>query len=269
MKNRLRELIKQNKPSLGTRILSVWPGVIELLGQTGTFDYVEFVAEYSPWTLPDLDNIARTAELYDISSMIKIDAIPRSYIASKALSSGIQNFLFADIRTVEDAEEAVKSVRNEPKGIMGIGSYRAAGYVFTKFSVSDYRNACQDAVIAIMIEKKSAVEHLEEILSIDEIDFVQFGPSDYGLSIGLTGEPGSTWGFNNEKVKEAELKTIKTALKMGKHPRVELQTLDSIQQYIDLGVTDFSIGTDIRVLYNYWREEGDEFRKLFSDLGKP
>ncbi len=44
--------------------------------------------------------------------------------------------------------------------------------------------------------------------------------------------------------------------------------LDSIKQYIDLGVTDFSIGTDISVLYNYRREEGDEFRKLFSDLGK-
>jgi len=265
-KNRVRDLIRQGKATLGTRLLNTGPGMIEILGQTGLFDYIEFVAEYAPWTLYDLDNMARAAELHNISSMIKIDAVPRSYIAAKALASGIQNFLFTDIRTADDAEEAVKSIRSEPKGIMGIGSYRVVGYVLTTCSAADYRKICDDAVIAIMIEKKSAVENLEQILSLEDIGMVQFGPSDYGLSIGLSGEPGTDWGLNSPKVKEAELKTIKTALRMNKRPRVELQTLDGIQQYIDLGVRDFSIGTDIRILHNYWKEKGEEARRIFSQL---
>lgn len=267
-KNRLRELIKQDKPTVGTRIMSTWPGIIELIGQTVAFDYVEFLGEYAPWTLYDLEHLARACELYGMSSMIKIDAVPRSHIAARTLQSGIQNFLFADIRTVKDVEEAVRSVRLEPKGMMGIGNFRIGGYVFTNYSVADYRKASEDAVVALMIEKRVAVDNLEEILSVEGVDMVQFGPWDYGLSIGLTGETGTPWGLDNPKVKEAELKTIKTALKMGRRPRVELNNLDLVQQYIDLGVRDFNIGTDIRILYDFWKDKGENLKKLLSKLEK-
>ena len=49
--NRLRELLDDGKPSLGTRVMSPWPSVIEIVGHSGMFDYVEFVAEYSPFDL--------------------------------------------------------------------------------------------------------------------------------------------------------------------------------------------------------------------------
>ena len=39
--------------------------------------------------------------------------------------------------------------------------------------------------MALMIEKESAVQNLEEILSIGGIDMVQFGPADYSMSIGI------------------------------------------------------------------------------------
>lgn len=266
--NKLRKLIREDKPTIGTRILSQWPAIVEIIGQTGLFDYVEFLAEYTPWTLYDLENLARAAELYNMSSMIKIDAVPRSYFAAKALQSGIQNFLFADIRNIKDAEEAVKSVRLEPKGLMGIGNFRVGGYVFATSSVADYRKAAEDAVIAFMIEKKSVVENLEEILSIEGVDMVQFGPWDYGLSIGLTGEPGTPWGLTDPKVKEAELKTIKTAIKMDKRPRVEMRSinLDLVKEYLKLGVKDFNIGVDLATLYNFFKKEGEEIRKILREF---
>jgi len=89
---------------------------------------------------------------------------------------------------VEDAENAVKAVRSEPKGINCIGLYRSVGYVFSTVSIPEFVKACDDVVVALMIEKKSAVENLEEILSVDGVDMVQFGPADYSLSIGLPGE---------------------------------------------------------------------------------
>jgi len=265
-KNRLRELIEGDKPTVGTHMMSTWPGIVELIGHAGGYDYVEFVSTYAPWDLYDLDNIARATQLADISSMIKIDQEPRTFIAERALAAGIQNVLFADIRTVDDAEQAVKAVRAEPKGVMGMGMFRTAEYVFAKSSPSDYRKTCEDAVIAFMIEKKSAVDHLEEILSVEGVDMVQFGPWDYSLSLGLSGEPGTTWGLSDPKVKEAELKTIKTALKMDKRPRVELDSLEKAQDYIDIGVRDFCIGTDVSILYEWWKCKGENIRKLLSRL---
>lgn len=258
--NRLRNLMKKSKPTIGTRILIVWPGVTELIGYTDMYDYVEFVSEYAPYDLHDFDNLARAAELVGISSMVKIDQEPRTYIAERALAAGIQNILFADIRTVEDAEEAVRAVRAEPKGFNGIRMDRRVGYVGCTASAADVVKMCEDAVVALMIEKKSAVENLEEILSVEGIDMVQFGPSDYSLSIGLPGET------SHAKVKEAELKTIKTALKMNVAPRAEIRNPEQAKKYIGLGVRNFSLNTDITILYDWWKNNGSELKTILSNL---
>jgi 4-hydroxy-2-oxoheptanedioate aldolase len=53
------------------------------------FDYVEYLGEYSPWNLHDLENFGRAVELFDMSSMIKVDQNCRAFIAQRALGSGI------------------------------------------------------------------------------------------------------------------------------------------------------------------------------------
>ena len=71
--NRLRQLLKTDRPSIGTHIHATWPSMMEVIGHTGVYDYVEFVAEYGPFDLHDLDNLCRAAELHNLSSMIKVD----------------------------------------------------------------------------------------------------------------------------------------------------------------------------------------------------
>jgi 4-hydroxy-2-oxoheptanedioate aldolase len=66
--------------------------------------------------------------------MMKIDQEPRVYLASRAIGSGIQNLLFADIRTVEDAKEAVAAARAETPetgGRVGAAMRRDVGYVLS------------------------------------------------------------------------------------------------------------------------------------------
>lgn len=155
---------------------------------------MEFVSEYALYDLHDLDNLARASELAGISSMIKIEQEPRTFIAGRALAAGIQNVLFADLRTVKDAWEAVRAVRAEPKGVNGIGIDRRIGYVDAVASLAEVVKICEDAVVALMIEKKSAIENLEEILSVEGIDTVQFGPADYSLGIWLARRGRSSKG---------------------------------------------------------------------------
>ena len=65
-------------------------------------------------------------------TMIKVDQEPRTLIAGRAIGSGIQNVLFADVRTVEDAKESVAAVRAETPqtgGPHGSGDRRFAGYI--------------------------------------------------------------------------------------------------------------------------------------------
>ena len=260
-KNKLREMLKEGKSTLGTRLLSVWPGMVEIVGHTGIFDYVEFLGEYSSWDLRDLENFARAVELFDMSSMIKVDQNNRAFIAQRALGSGIQNILFTDIRTVEDARECVCIVRAETpqtKGINGAANRRNVGY-YLEAGSPEYVKAMEGAVVALMIEKREAIDNLEEILSVKGIDMVQFGPGDYSLSLGYPGQR------NHPKVKEAELKTIKIALKKGIRPRVEIGSIDykikELQKYIELGVKDFSLPSEGKIVYEWLKKHGKNIRK--------
>jgi len=261
-KNKLREMMKEGKPALGTRLLSVWPGMVEIVGHTRMFDYVEYLGEYSPWNLHDLENFGRAVELFDMSSMIKVDQNNRAFIAQRALGSGIQNVLFTDIRTVEDARECVRIVRAETpqtKGINGAANRRNVGY-YLEAGSPEYVKAMDEAVIALMIEKKEAVDNLEEILSVKGIDMVQFGPGDYSLSLGYPGQR------NHPKVKEAELKIVKTALKKGIRPRVEIGSIDykieDFQKYVELGIKDFSLPSEGKIIYEWLKKHGENIRKL-------
>ena len=90
------------------------PTIIELIGHSGMFDYVEFVAEYGPYDLHSLENLGRAIDLFPgFSGMIKVEQEPRTFITVRALGSGIQNLLFADIRSVADAASVHQRPRAE------------------------------------------------------------------------------------------------------------------------------------------------------------
>jgi 2-keto-3-deoxy-L-rhamnonate aldolase RhmA len=258
--NKLRSLLDAGQPTIGTRVQSTWPSIIEVIGHTGVFDYVEFLAEYAPFDLYTLDNFCRAAELFDMTAMIKLDQEPRQFLAQRAIGAGFQSVLFADCRTVEDARACVRIVRPETPEDGGIYGVAMRRFAFMGYGGGpEYVQALRDVVLVLMIEKKGAVDHLEEILSVDGIDMVQWGPADYSLSIGRPGERDSP------EVKAVERQVIETALSMGIPPRAEIRTVDQAKTYLDLGVRHFSIGIDISILYNWLKHNGEDLRRVISE----
>lgn len=264
-KNRLRQLLDADQPSLGTHLHSSWPSIIELVGHSGMFDYIEFVAEYAPYDLYGLENMARAVDLFDhMSSMMKIEQEPRTFLTVRAIGSGIQNVLFADPRTAADVEACVRAVRAETPasgGLHGVGMRRDVGHVM-ECGTPSFVQALDEAVVGIMIEKQSAVENLEALLSVKGVDMVQFGPADYSMSIGLTGQ----WA--HPKVKEAEKYVIETALRLGIAPRAEIAHPDQAKAYLEMGVKHFCIGWDVGILFEWFKHNGKAMRDILG-VGAP
>jgi 4-hydroxy-2-oxoheptanedioate aldolase len=261
--NRLRQRLDAGQPTLGTHILSSWPTLVELVGQAGHYDYVEFVAEYAPFTLPDLDNLGRALELCGLAGMIKVEQTQWTHQTMRAIGSGFQAILFADVRTVADAHECVAAVRAETprprrgRGLLGVGLRRDVG-TFREAGSAAYVDALDEVVVVLMVEKRQCVEDLQAILSVPGVDMVQFGPADYAMSIGHAGE------WTHPEVREAERYTIETALKMGIAPRVEIGEPGQAAPYLQMGVKHFCMGWDVGVLHRYWRDAGAEMAALLG-----
>ena len=166
----------------------------------------------------NLDNLCRTAELYDMGSMIKVDQTHQGFLAQRGIGAGFSSVLFTDCRSADDVRECVRFVRPdtpEDKGLYGAATRRHTymGYGGTP----DYVQALRDIVVAIMIEKKGAVDNLEEILSVPGVDMVQWGSTDYSMSIGRVGEK------DHPEVVAARNRVFELATKMGVPPRAEIQ----------------------------------------------
>jgi 4-hydroxy-2-oxoheptanedioate aldolase len=258
--NRFRELLNAGEPTLGTRVNAVWPSVVEALGHTRVFDYVEFLGEYAPFDLHDLDNFCRAAELFDMTATIKVDQDPRTFLAQRAIGAGFQGVLFTDCHSAEEVRQCVRIVRPETPedgGINGVGVRRMT-YV-GRAGTPEYVQALRDVVVMIMIEKRQAVEHLEEILAVEGIDMIQWGPSDYSMSIGKAG------GRALPEIKAVGHQVFETARRVGVPARAEIVSVDQARYYLDLGVRHFCLGTDLSILYEWWKTNGDALRKVVAD----
>ncbi|HLZ10619.1 MAG TPA: 2,4-dihydroxyhept-2-ene-1,7-dioic acid aldolase, partial [Chloroflexota bacterium] len=151
--NRLRILLNEGKPSLGTRIQSTWPTITELVGRSQKFDYVEFLAEYAPYDLYALDNLGRAIELFpNFTGLIKMEQSAQHHLAIRAMAAGIQNLLFTDVRTAADARECVRIVKPETPELGG--SHGNAGGRAAAGALPAIVKSYDEAVIVLMIEKK-------------------------------------------------------------------------------------------------------------------
>jgi 2-keto-3-deoxy-L-rhamnonate aldolase RhmA len=260
----LQQRLKQGKPTTATRIQSTWPLIVEACAATGSFDYVELVAEYAPFDFKDLENFVRAAELHNIAAMIKLDFQNRFYMAQRAMASGFQAVLFTDHKTPEEVRDSIRMTlpdTPQDKGRFGYPNARWQGYR-SREPQMEYASMVRNILRAFMIEKKEAMDNIEEICSIPGVDMVQFGPSDYCMSLG--------WNLQDHRqdAKEAEKKMIAAALRHGVHSRCEINTLEEAELYWNLGVRHFCIGDEIRNNRAYWNGPCKAVRDMTLSAGR-
>lgn len=257
--NKLRELLVAGKPTVGTRLNTTWATMTEAVGVTGLYDYVEFLAEYSPYTQYDLENIARAAELHNMGSMIKVDVLNRGFEARRAIASGFQAILFTDHRNADEVRESLHTIRPDCPGVcegdMGFAFRRWIGFRPITPQL-EFAEMARQTVAVFMIEKKEAMDNIDEICSVPGVDMVQFGPYDYGMSCGVNTRD------DESRIRSEEKRMIAAALRHGVRPRCEINSVDEAKYYRDLGVRDFNLGLEILVMQAFWKKEGQILRDM-------
>jgi 4-hydroxy-2-oxoheptanedioate aldolase len=153
----------------------------------------------------------------------------------------------------------VRAEHPDHGGLHGVGLRRDVRTVLHGGS-DGWIAALAGSVVAIMVEKRQALEDLDSILEVGGIDMVQFGPADYSMSMGLSRSR------DRDRIREAEEHTIATALRHGVAPRAEIRDATGAAYYLDLGVKHFCVGHDVRILHDWFSVQGVEMRRALSGL---
>jgi 4-hydroxy-2-oxoheptanedioate aldolase len=85
---------------------------------------------------------------------------------------------------------------------------------------------------------------------------IQWGGADYSMSAGKAGQRRSP------EIKAVERQVIETCLRAGVPPRVEIAAPDEAAPYLDMGVKHFSLGSEMNILYGWWKDNAEQLRKM-------
>jgi 4-hydroxy-2-oxoheptanedioate aldolase len=119
------------------------------------------------------------AKAAGLSSLVRVADNDQGLIG-RALDAGAQGVVCPLINSMEDAERFVRAVKYPPRGNRSWGPYRA------QLVLDDYvRQANSWTIACPQIETTGALDALDDILSIEGVDMICFGPND--LSAALTG----------------------------------------------------------------------------------
>ena len=169
---------------------------MELIGMAG-FDFVYLDGEHGTFSLDDLDNLVRVAEMYDVATWARVPSIEQSTIG-RYLDRGIQGIEGPHVSTRADAEQLVEACYYSPIGNRSLGAGRGAHYL-TNESDTDYMaETNSQMLVTVLIEDAEALDNLEEMVKVDGIHAYHVGPKDMAGSLGYPGD------VTHPRLKEAE-----------------------------------------------------------------
>lgn len=184
--NRLKRAIDQGCIVAGMTLYTASPVLVEVLGYCG-FDFVFIDTEHSALSVDmRLEHLIRAAEAANISTVVRVKANDEAMIRN-AFEAGAQGVIIPHVKSRADVEAAIRSAKFPPRGIRGTAAeVRSACYGVGKFSWEEYiKYSNQNTMVIPLAEDKEFFDNIDEIIDVDGISAVNFGPSDLGMSLGL------------------------------------------------------------------------------------
>jgi len=177
--NPVRLKLAQGEPAVGGWVTFCSPEAAESLATVG-FDWVSVDAEHSPVGFETLTNCFRAIQLAGSVPMARVPWNDTVWI-QRTLDAGAMGLIIPMVNSADDAARAVSNARYATRGQRSSGGSRLRPYVQERWEDWSDRN-----ILCIpMVETITAVEHVEEILSVEGVGACFVGPRDLGLSMGV------------------------------------------------------------------------------------
>jgi 2-dehydro-3-deoxyglucarate aldolase len=178
--------------TIGSWITLNHPSVVEILAESG-FDWLCVDMEHSVTDYYEAQILIATIQAKGLKAFVRVGE-NNHRIIKRVLDAGADGIIVPSVNSKLEAIKAINSVKYPPNGTRGVGLARAQGYGFGFEEYKDKR--ADDIKLIVQIEHIDAVNNLEEILSLKDVDGTFIGP--YDLS-GSMGKPGR---YDDDDVKD-------------------------------------------------------------------
>ncbi len=180
----IKNKLHKNEVVLGSWITLAHPGIAEIMASSG-FDWLAIDLEHSTITIKEAEELIRVISLSNVTPLVRLTSNNEEQI-KRVMDAGADGVIVPMIKTVDDVMRVVDAIKYPPQGKRGVGLARAQGYGARFDEYLDWQK--DNSIIIIQIEHIDAVNNLEALLAIDEVDGFIIGPYDLSASMGIPGQ---------------------------------------------------------------------------------
>lgn len=250
---RLKKAIDNKTPIIGSWIQTSSPTCAEILANAG-FSWIGVDCEHTSAGIQVVENIARAIHGRDTALLVRVSSADIIEIR-QCLDVGAAGVIVPMVENGEQARMAVAAAKYPPQGVRGFcfGRMNDWGSNFDEY----VRIANTNVVVIAMIETRTGVENIDEILSVDGIDGIFIGPYDMSGSYGV---PGQT---QHPQLKKAYQILVDACRRHGKAAGQHIvnSSSEKLTEAISLGYTFICLDADIIFLNNAARAATENAEK--------
>jgi 2-dehydro-3-deoxyglucarate aldolase/4-hydroxy-2-oxoheptanedioate aldolase len=254
---RLKSLLKQDKI---VRVFCLGqlcsPKLLELIGMHGGYEAVWLDQEHGSLTLDQVELATGAARACGLETFVRL--APTDYATvMRPLEAGAGGIMAAQVRNARQVEEIVQWAKFFPRGMRGINNTGVDGR-YGLMPLPEYlQQANAKTFVAIQIERAEAVEEVEKIAAVKDVDVLFVGPADLSQSMGVPGE------WEHPRLWEALERVAQAARKNGIHWAILPPNQEYAQRCVELGCRMLSLGIDVWVVQRGLATFQSEYAEFF------
>jgi len=175
--------LKEGRRVYGTLIVSTspeWPAVVKGLG----LDFVFIDLEHVAIERTTLSWMCRTYSAMGLAPVVRITN-PDPYEASTVLDAGAEGIIAPYIETAEQVQKLRGAVKQRPIKGGRLDAILAGEGDASGSELDAYIRLRNQAALIVNIESVPAIDALDEILAVPQLDAVLIGPHDLSCSLGI------------------------------------------------------------------------------------
>ena len=186
-KNRVKQALKEGKTVIGTMITEFrTPEIARMMAAAG-FDFIFIDTEHSPFTLETVVDVVRVCRSVELVCLVRVPDAEYHPIA-RTLDAGADGLMIPRVETREVVEQIVQASKYPPWGVRGYG-LRAIITNYENAGVRDWIEWLnENTMIVIQIERRRAIENIDQLISVKGVDAAFIGPNDLSISLGVPGQ---------------------------------------------------------------------------------
>jgi 2-dehydro-3-deoxyglucarate aldolase/4-hydroxy-2-oxoheptanedioate aldolase len=146
-------------------------------------DFLFFDMEHGPFNLETVADMVRVTRLSGVTPLVRVpDA--EYHLMCRPLDLGAQGIMIPRVETKAQVEQIVECTVYPPLGRRGCSVNKGHNDFAPQNLWAFSGQANQENLIVLQIERRRAVESIEDLLSVPGVGAAVIGPNDLALSLG-------------------------------------------------------------------------------------